>query len=199
MSRRSASIAPVCRTRRCGSRKTRRWRTLLAIDPDRDVAAPFAPSRRDPRTRDARRRRSRPAHAAAVFASAARSRDHRRQRHSRDRAEHISRKPSGCSGEATPCSVPPRRRLLADRPEAHAEAARAVCRGALVEPACSRRHARQSQRQARRLRRRRSAMSIPRMTIGDLRFYAERLISVSPKANSFPFNSTLRPICSGLK
>ena len=132
----------------------RRWRTLLAIDPDRDVAAPFAPSRRDARTREARQRRSRSAHAAAVFA-------------------FCRPAPSIIVGSDIPAieaeHIAQAFRLLGRNdavlgPAADGgywliglkrmpKAARAVCRSALVEPACSRRHARQSQRQARRLRR----------------------------------------------
>ena len=85
----------------------RRWRTLLAIDPDRDVAAPFAPSRETlarvtQGDGDLGRRMLR------LFSrSAARPRRSSSAATFRRSRPNISRKPSGCSGETTPCSVPP--------------------------------------------------------------------------------------------
>ena len=174
----------------------RRWRTLLAIDPDRDVAAPFAPSRETlarvtQGNGDLGRRMQRlfsllPPGPAIIVGSDIPAIE-----------PNISREAFRLLGRTDAVLGP-----AADGGywliglKRTPKAARAVCRSALVGPARSRRHARQSQGQARRLRRDAHAMSIPRMTIGAcarlrravLHFRAAQSVLRSA------FNSTLRRI-----
>ncbi len=144
-----------------------RWHTTLAVTPDtRCDGGILAACRGKPRRCAPwpRGGRSWPAHAAPLRAPAAGTRHPCRHRH-RFLAP-LPHRPrfSPARRQRRRARARPRRRLLAHRAEALPASARTLQRRALVEPARSRRHARQSQGPPRRLMPRRCPISTRRPT-----------------------------------